>query len=228
MIRTPRVTSAVLALIASFALVAFAVSCAEAEETTEAALEDARALAPVAGTQLAANPCNPCNPCAKKNPCNPCGANPCNPCGAAAIDASRIRQPAGVTLASAPRAELLGRGEQLWNDRALGKTGLACGSCHQGHYAQMNASFAKPYPHRVGMPYAQAGLEQVNAAEMVNFCMVAPMGSEPLDWSSKDLAALAAYVEHIQPGFNPCAAKAAGNPCNPCAMKNPCNPCGAD
>ncbi len=31
------------------------------------------------------------------------------------------------------------------------------------------------------------------------------MGAEPLDWSSKGLAALTAYVESIQPGYKPVA-----------------------
>ena len=53
------------------------------------------------------------------------------------------------------------------------------------------------------MPKQQAGLSQVNAAEMVQFCMVVPMAAEPLDWNSTELAALAAYVESIQPDYRP-------------------------
>jgi cytochrome c len=85
----------------------------------------------------------------------------------------------------------------------------------------MNATFAKPYPHYVAMPG-----RNVNAAEMVNFCMIVPMGDDPLPWSSQELAALASYVEEIRPGYRPASASVA-NPCNPCGMKaNPCNPCG--
>ena len=80
----------------------------------------------------------------------------------------------------------------------------------------MNATFAQPYPHYVAMPDQQAGVSEVNAAEMVQFCMLVPMGGEPLDWSSRELAALAAYVESIQPGFR---AVGGENPCNPCSEK---------
>ncbi len=199
-----------------------------------------------------ANPCNPCagkanpcNPCAgKANPCNPCAgkANPCNPCGGARVDPARFQQPAGATLASGSAAELLAEGERLWNDRSLGRSGLACGTCHFQKYAQMKPGFARPYPHAVEMVQQQSGVAQVNAAEMVQFCMLQPMQAEPLAWTSRELAALTAWVKHIQPGYrpmggtapnpcNPCAGKTnpcGANPCNPCAAKgaNPCNPCG--
>ena len=85
----------------------------------------------------------------------------------------------------------------------------------------MNATFAEPYPHYVAMPYQQAGVNEVNAAEMVKFCMLVPMGGASLDWSSRELASLAAYVESIQSAFQPVGAG------NPCGTKNPCNPCSA-
>jgi hypothetical protein len=181
-----------------------------------------------------ANPCNPCagknpcNPCAGKNPCNPCAgkpANPCNPCGSSSrIDPSRFKQPEGVAIAGTKSARLVAVGEKLWNDRGLGTSGLACATCHIDKYGQMNASFAAPYPHFVAMPAQQAGVSEVSAAEMVNFCMIVPMMDEPLAWDSQELAALAAYVEEIRPGYRPVGA-AGANPCNPCAGANPCNPC---
>ena len=68
-------------------------------------------------------------------------------------------------------------------------------------------------------------MDEVNAAEMVQFCMNVPMMSDPFPWDSRELAALTAYVEHIQAEYDP---KTAGTLApNPCAMKrNPCNPCG--
>ncbi len=218
----------------------------------------AKTLNPCAAKTL--NPCaaktlNPCaaktlNPCAAKtlNPCaaktlNPCAAKTLNPCTAKtlhpttaktlnwAVDASRFKQPAHVALAEGPQRELIEKGSDLWNDRTLGRTGLACATCHIDNYMQMSATFAKPYPHYVAMPHQQSGVSEVNTAEMVQFCMLVPMGAEALDWSSKELAALTAYVESIQPGYkpvsaattNPCGGKR--NPCNPCAGKrNPCSP----
>jgi hypothetical protein len=183
------------------------------------------------GNPCAARSLNPCaakalNPCgAKGNPCNPCGAkNPCNPCGSGGVDPARFKQPQGVELAGGPQSALVVEGERLWNDRTLGNSGLACATCHIDNYGQMKPGFAKPYPHYVAMPSQQAGVAEVNAAEMVNFCMIVPMAADPLTWDSQKLAALAAYVEHIQPGYRRVDA-AAPNPCNPCAAKgNPCNP----
>jgi hypothetical protein len=181
----------------------------------------ARSLPAVAPVRLAdANPCNPCagdanpcNPCAgEANPCNPCGTqanpcgmkrNPCNPCGGARVDPSRFKQPSGVQLASGSHPELTALGEKLWNDRTLGSSGIACSTCHVGGTGQMNDSFDAPYPHYVEMPAQQAGVRQVSAAEMVNFCMIVPMQDEPLPWESRELAALSAYVEKLQVGFQP-------------------------
>ena len=188
----------------------------------------------------AKNPCAGANPCAGKNPCaarNPCGAanpcggmNPCgaNPCGGGKVDASRFEMPAGVSLASGSRTELIAEGKKLWNDPKLGNSGLSCANCHVQDYAMMNPTFAEPYPHYVAMPAQQGGVQEVSAAEMVNFCMIVPMASEPLPWTSQQLAALTAYVESIQPGFRPVSG-AGANPCNPCGGSNPCgagNPCG--
>lgn len=171
---------------------------------------------------------------AQANPCNPCAAvaNPCNPCAAGSVDASLITQGSNTLHTGTPTAQLVARGRELWNDKSLSKTGgVACSTCHVNNYAQMQASFAQPYPHRVAMVQQRAGLDEVNAAEMVQMCMVVPMSANPLPWSSVELAALTAYVKDIQGGFdpamsgvnpcNPCAA----NPCNPCAGTNPCNPC---
>ena len=95
----------------------------------------------------------------------------------------------------------------------------------------MNDTFARPYPHYVAMPHQMAGVDEVTAAEMVQFCMLQPMGTDPLPWNFRELKALTAYVEHIQAGFRPGAASAANpcagrNPCNPCSMHHACNPCG--
>lgn len=194
--------------------------------------------------------------CAKEAPepepmaANPCAANPCaaNPCGAGMpmIDAAMVTQ-ASNKLYTGAKATMVAEGKKLWSDTKLSGNGsISCATCHVGNYAQMQNTFAAPFPHQVAMAKDRAGLEQVNAAEMVQLCMVIPMGNQPLAWDSRELAALAAYVEDIQKGFkpgmggsgmNPCAANPCGamNPCampkNPCGAKNPCampkNPCGA-
>ena len=196
----------------------------------------AKTLNPCAAKTL--NPCaaktlNPCdartlNPCKAKtlNPCdaktlNPCaakeagGGNPCgikrlsaNPCGGASVDPKLVVQGSRKLAGNAD----LKLGKKLWDDRTLGKSGLACSSCHVDSYMLMNPTFKQPYPHRVEMPYEQAGLGEVNAAEMVQFCMVVPMASEPLAWSSAELASLAAFVESLQDGYRPTG----GGAMNPC------------
>ncbi len=194
----------------------------------------------------AANPCNPCNPCAvkkaanpcnpcaAKNPCNPCGAkNPCNPCGGGKVDAKMVQRPAGSSMYPGDKMQLVAEGKRLWQDKSLGTSGLACGTCHVKN-GNFNKTFLKPYPHYAAMPHQQAGIKQVSADEMVQFCMIVPMAGKPLDWGSRELAALAAYTGVVQQQFkaavaaNPCLIKSsAANPCNPCGARNPCNPCAA-
>ncbi len=193
----------------------------------------------------AANPCNPCaaknpcNPCAAKNPCNPCAAknpcNPCNPCGGGKVDPKLVQRPDGSSLYPGDKMQLVAEGKRLWEDKSLGTSGLACGTCHVKN-GNFQKTFLKPYPHYAAMPHQRAGLKQVSADEMVQFCMIVPMAGKPLDWGSRELAALTAYTDVVQQQFkaavaaNPCMLKAAANPCNPCnpcAAKNPCNPCAA-
>ena len=173
--------------------------------------------------------CNPCNPCAPKKACNPC--NPCaakNPCGATAIKASQFKRPCGAGVNPDQARALLAEGERLWKDPSLGNSGLSCDTCHKGG-GSLNATFAQPYPHPVAMPAQMAGVKEVYADEMVQFCMLVPMQAKPLDWGSRELAALTAYTAELQKSFNPCAAKKQPcNPCNPCGVKTkPCNPCAA-
>jgi len=226
-------------------------ACSNADEGADLNPESAQSLEvaqagnnpcnPCAGKNpCAGNPCNPCagnpcNPCAGKNPCagnpcNPCGGmNPCNPCGGGAmVDPDEFVKPAGMSMGGGDREALVAQGEELWNDNSLSTNGAACSTCHVGG-AQFQKSFSKPYPHEVAMVTQMSGVKEIDAAEMVQFCMVQPMQADPLPWGSQELAALTAYTEHVQQQYlgNPCALQgsAGGNPCNPCAMGNPCNPC---
>ena len=117
----------------------------------------------------------------------------------------------------------IGAGEKLFSDTSLSSNGLSCNTCHKGGAAYL-ATFTQSYPHKVAMAYERVGMKKIDADEMVQLCMVAPMAAKPLNWDSKELADLVAYVTSEQKTFkpvsNPC------NPCNPCAPKNnPCNPC---
>ncbi len=178
------------------------------------------------------HPCAPkrgCGPCAPRAGCGPvaaCGpCGPCGPCGAGQVDASDFVRPAGYCgPATSPRRALVEEGARLWNDASIGGSGLSCQSCHMNN-ANLNASFAQSYPHGVAMPYQQAGVKEVHADEMVQFCMVVPMQSDPLPWDSRQLAALTAYTLSLQEDFEaPCGPAARG--CGPCAPMGACGPCG--
>ena len=147
------------------------------------------------------------------------------------MDPKEVLRPAGTGLhAGLNHEDLLKLGRALWNDRGLSTNGLACGVCHQNN-GNFNDTFAKPYPHRVAMPYRMSGVDKVELDEMVQFCMLQPMAAEALPWDSPELAALTAYGVEVQRAFaqmapaNPCNPCATENPCNPCAAANPCNPC---
>ncbi|MDQ7016213.1 MAG: cytochrome c peroxidase [Gammaproteobacteria bacterium] len=184
---------------------------------------------------------NPCNPCGMKmhNPCgmkmhNPCGMKMHNPCGAksAGVDRRKVTRPAGLPLKQGNHTKMVREGKKLFSDTSLSSNGLSCNACHTQH-ALFKDTFSEAYPHYVKMANEQAGVKKVELDEMVQFCMVVPMASNPLPWDSTKLAALTAYTAELQKTFKPGhagAMKSMGNPCNPCAMKmkmhNPCNPCG--
>jgi len=120
--------------------------------------------------------------------------------GAQSLDPATVTQPEGVALADGDPEALIARGRELYTDPSLGESGLACATCHQ-NFGQYKETFEKPYPHFVNMAKAKAGLERVNAAEMVQLCMAVPMQTEPLDWRGEELAALAAYVKQERKAF---------------------------
>ncbi len=136
------------------------------------------------------NPCdmkkhhkmNPCNPCSMKkmkhNPCNPCSMNPCS------MDdtSKKIRSGSFKTFQQAATA-----GKKMWQDEALGKSGLACLSCH-ADYDNLNLDKRQNYPHYVAMVDDVVTLDQ-----MINYCMLNPMQTEQLAPNSKEMTALAAY-----------------------------------
>ena len=143
--------------------------------------------------------------------------------GMPAASAEAITRPAGYH----PRAGNVKLGEKLWNDTKLSTNGMSCNTCHQNHGA-FQASFAEPYPHRVGMAKDKFGAKRVHLDEMIQACMLMPMDAKPLPWHSKALAALVAYTRQVQKTYRP-GAQAPANPCsvkpaNPCAAK-PVNPC---
>ncbi|HHB92037.1 MAG TPA: hypothetical protein ENK59_02345 [Thioploca sp.] len=169
------------------------------------------------------NPCsathNPCNPCSTKNPCsathntcnplatkNPCSTthNTCNPCAAknpCSSSSKIIIRPTGTKLMTGNKAELLAEGKKMWADTSLSTNGMACQTCHQQGKAAFGESFAKSYPHTVGMVKEKFGLEQVELDEMIQFCIVEPMVGKALAWESKELAALTAYTNKLQQEF---------------------------
>ena len=189
------------------------------------------------------------NLCGMKNACGM--KNPCAGSSVKAADMTRPKKAQAYKVTKRNHDKLVKEGRALWHDTKLSSNGLSCQSCHTKG-AAFNKSYTKSYPHKVNMVAAQAGIESaVSAEQMVQFCMIVPMAAKPLGWKSRELAALATYVEEVsQPEFaesakaNPCGMKNScgmkHNPCgmknscgmkhNPCGMKNPCameNPCAA-
>lgn len=116
--------------------------------------------------------------------------------GCASIDPNLVTRPDDVKAFAMDRAELVKAGEALWQDPAIGTSGLACQTCHMNGGA-FNTSFANDYPHKVGMSQDMAGIPESTAEQMVQFCMIAPMQAKPFPWDSKELAALTAYVVDV-------------------------------
>jgi len=108
-----------------------------------------------------------------------------------------VRRPEGYTPYQGNVAELRARGEELFNDTSLSANGLSCAMCHTGG-ANYNETFQNDYPHYVAMGKRDFGMDVVHMDEMVQICMVAPMAAEPLDWGSRDLAALTEYMNQVQ------------------------------
>ncbi len=116
--------------------------------------------------------------------------------GCAGIDPNLVTRPSGTTAFSGDRASLVKEGEALWKDASIGESGMACQTCHTGG-AQFKKSFKAAYPHKVAMADSMSNLSSVDAEQMVQFCMMAPMKTKALPWDSKELAALTAYVEDV-------------------------------
>lgn len=132
------------------------------------------------------------NPCSMKkhNPCsmNPCDMkkhNPCamNPCAMSGDDENiSIRQDKFKNFQQAAAA-----GKKMWADETLGKSGLACLSCH-ADFSMLNLDKRQNYPHYVEMVDDVVTLDQ-----MINYCMLNPMKGEELEANSKAMTAMAAY-----------------------------------
>lgn len=119
---------------------------------------------------------------------------------AVAQDKADLTQPEGWALPDGDRAALVARGAELYDDPSIGESGSACSTCHVD-YQNYKDTFLEPYPHQVAMGLNMFDMEEVTAAEMVQLCMVVPMGSNALPWESEELAALTAYVEDEQERF---------------------------
>ncbi len=116
------------------------------------------------------------------------------------IKPNQVIRPSGVSPALLPTTEALRRGEALFSDKRLSTNDMSCITCH-ADLQSFNDSFGRPYPHKVQMAQDMAGLDEVNAETMVQFCMLVPMAAQPFAWSSPDLAALTAYVTKLQVDF---------------------------
>ena len=120
--------------------------------------------------------------------------------GTMAQEAAELTQPEGWSLAGEERSALIARGAELFADASIGETGSSCMTCH-AEFENYNDTFLEPYPHFVAMGANMFDMDQVTAAEMVQLCMVVPMGTEAWPWDSEELRALTAYVEDERERF---------------------------
>lgn len=118
---------------------------------------------------------------------------------AAGITAEKVTRPEGTDAFQGDRVELVAKGEAYWNDKSLSGNGKkACASCHKGNTKMFKDSFLEGYPHAVKMAKKKAKMEQIDAEQMVQFCMLAAMKQdEVLPWDSEKLAALTAYTVDV-------------------------------
>ncbi len=124
------------------------------------------------------------------------------------VDPISVTRPEGTKrFVSDDKTALLADGEKLFDSLKISENGLTCKSCHY-KFEQYQSSFKTPYPHAVGMAKKRAGLDAVGAEQMVQLCLTVTMDSKPLAWSSRELAALKAYVLQQQKDFIALPAKA--------------------
>jgi cytochrome c len=102
-------------------------------------------------------------------------------------------------------AKLMEKGEKLWNNDKLGKSGVSCATCHSGDVPLKKEPFPK---------YIKMADDILTLDQMINFCMINPIKGKPLSWESQEMTALAAYVQRLP--------KEEGEAMHPCGMKHPC------
>lgn len=163
--------------------------------------------------RAACGPCRPKasqqgNPCAAKkkavSPCSPCAPGSLKgPCGASDMPAPKaadFTRPKRSKRFTGDHDVLVAMGKKLYGDTRLSSNELSCDSCHSD-FNNYGETFKKPYPHTVKMPKDVSGVGKITAEQMVQFCLIRPMMGKPLAWDSKELAALAAYVEEQREHF---------------------------
>jgi len=113
---------------------------------------------------------------------------------------AEITRPAGIAPFAGTTAEFVTLGAKLFLDESLSTNKMSCNSCHAGMEAYAE-SFKSAYPHRMGMAAEMFGVEKIEAEQAVQLCMLVPMEAKALDWTSRELAALTAYVLKVQKDF---------------------------
>ena len=117
--------------------------------------------------------------------------------------------PTAETAVTAETAEVamegdIERGKALFADVNLGTTGKSCESCHPAggtEGMEMEGMTTKPltgvkdkYPGVFAMIDPE---KEVTLAEVINFCIVNPLGGEALAEDSQEMKGLLAYVESL-------------------------------
>lgn len=113
-----------------------------------------------------------------------------------------------VTGGADPQVELakaIEKGEALFNDTKLGKTGTSCNSCHPGGGTSGGQMMGMEIPTlkeaAATFPrYKKPAKRVITLSQMNNMCIEMIMEGEPLKLGSDEAVALAAYVTSLSNG----------------------------
>lgn len=124
------------------------------------------------------------------------------------IDGDRAMRPKGYQPNYVFSDELVREGKAMFSDPKIGKTGDACSTCH-ANFNTFTRGFAEPFPHAVGLVKRKTGIDAVQLDEMIQYCMIVPLGTDPWPWGSRQLNALIAYVTTYQAEYRKLVAEGA-------------------
>jgi len=114
-------------------------------------------------------------------------------------------KPAGGTDPQVELTKVIEKGEALFNDTKLGKTGTSCNSCHPGGGTTGGQMMGMEIPTLKGAAatfpkYKKPAKRVITLSQMNNMCIEMIMEGKPLKLGSDEAVALVAYVTSLSNG----------------------------